>query len=78
MGWAGKKNGELLSLAQGHFDVFVTVDRNLSFQQNLPALGVAVVVLSAATNRLADLRPLAPKLLQTLTNITRGTVVTVH
>ncbi|HXE91607.1 MAG TPA: DUF5615 family PIN-like protein [Terriglobales bacterium] len=78
MGWAGKKNGELLTLAQGRFDVFITVDRNLSFQQNLPSLGVAVVVLSAATNRLADLRPLAPKLLQTLASITRGTVVTIR
>ena len=45
MGWTTIKNGELLSLAAKSFDVFVTVDRNLSFQQNLPALSIAVVVL---------------------------------
>lgn len=36
MGWSGVKNGELLTLAEKEFDVFITVDRNLSFQQNLP------------------------------------------
>ncbi len=35
MGWAGIKNGELLTLAENEFDVFITIDRNLSFQQNL-------------------------------------------
>jgi hypothetical protein len=60
MGWAAIKNGELLALAEQQFDVFVTVDRNLSFQQNLAALSIALVVLHARTNRLADLRPLVP------------------
>lgn len=36
MGWAGIKNGQLLALAEAEFDIFITVDRNLSFQQNLP------------------------------------------
>ena len=63
MGWAAIKNGELLTLAADHFDVFVTVDRNLSFQQNFVSLPIAVVVLRAKTNRLADLRPLVPTLL---------------
>lgn len=57
MGWTAIKNGELLTLAAEQFDVFVTVDRNLSFQQNLGALPVAVVVLKAKTNRLAYSRP---------------------
>jgi hypothetical protein len=61
MGWTAIKNGELLALAEEQFDVFVTVDRNLSFQQNLATLSIAVVVLHAKTNRLADLRPLVPK-----------------
>jgi hypothetical protein len=56
MGWTTIKNGELLSLASGQFDVFVTVDRNLSFQQNLVSFSIAVLVLQAKTNRLADLR----------------------
>jgi len=63
MGWTTIKNGELLALAAAEFDVFVTVDRNLSFQQKLDAYEVAVLVLGATSNRLADLRPLIPKLL---------------
>ncbi len=63
MGWTTIKNGELLSLAAAAFDVFVTVDRNLSFQQNLPNYPVAIVVLCAKTNRLYDLRSLVPDLL---------------
>jgi len=58
MGWTAIENGELLALASSHFDVFVTVDRNLSFQQNLAPLPIAVIVLQARTNRLDDLRPL--------------------
>jgi hypothetical protein len=63
MGWTSINNGELLELASREFDVFVTTDRNLSFQQNLDVLPIAVIVLNAPTNRLADLRPLVPRLL---------------
>ena len=63
MGWSTIKNGELLALASQQFDAFVTVDRNLSFQQNLVSFSVAVIVLRARTNRLADLRLLIPDLL---------------
>ncbi len=72
MGWAGVKNGELLELAEREFDVFITVDRNLSFQQNLPKFNIAVLVLHAASNRLADLKLLAPKILLTLPSLTKG------
>lgn len=71
-GWAGIKNGELLTLAEKEFDVFITVDRNLSFQQNLPRFSIAVLVLHAASNRLADLRPLAPQILSILPTLTKG------
>ena len=73
-GWAGIKNGELLTRAQAHFDVFVTVDRNLAFQQNVPQFTIAVIVLQAPTNCLRDLRPLLPKLLQTLATAPKGAV----
>jgi hypothetical protein len=63
MGWTTVKNGALLTLASQHFDAFVTVDRNLSFQQNLGSFSIAVIVLEAKTNRLVDLRALVPKLL---------------
>jgi hypothetical protein len=75
MGWTAIKNGELLTLASAQFDVFLTVDRNLSFQQNLPALAIAVVVLRATSNRLAELRKLVPQLLASL-EATRAGVVT--
>jgi hypothetical protein len=61
--WTTVQNGALLALASQHFDVFITVDWNLSFQQNLSSFSIAVIVLEAKTNRLADLRPLVPKLL---------------
>lgn len=62
MGWTAIKNGALLALAARQFDVFVTADRNLSFQQNLTGLPIAVLVLRAKSNRLADMRPLIPAL----------------
>lgn len=74
MGWAGIKNGELLSRAQAQFDTFITVDRNLAFQLNVPQFTIAVIVLQAPTNRLKDLRPLLPILLQTLPTASKGRV----
>jgi hypothetical protein len=72
MGWAGVKNGQLLTLAEAEFDVFITVDRNLSFQQNLPQFNIAVIVLQVSSNRLADLKPLAPKVLEVLGVVVKG------
>ena len=66
MGWAGKKNGELLALAAGEFDIFLTSDRNLSHQQNVSTFDIAVIVMIAASNRIDDLRPLVPRLLEVL------------
>jgi hypothetical protein len=72
MGWTTVNNGALLTLASQHFDVFVTVDRNLSFQQNLDSFSIAVVVLKAKTNRLADLQPLVPSLLAAIESAPPG------
>lgn len=77
MGWAGIKNGQLLALAQAEFDVFITVDRNLSFQQNLPQFDIAVIVLQAPSNRLADLKILVPKILATLPRAAKGQAMTI-
>jgi hypothetical protein len=63
MGWTAISKGELLALASRHFDVFLTVERNLSFQQNLGTTRIAVIILRARTNRLVDLRQLVPDLL---------------
>src|SRR5688572_4190495 len=76
MGWSGKKNGELLGLmgASG-FQALLTVDRSIRHQQNLAALGVGVVVLVAASNRLADLLPRMPAARAALSTIRPGDVV---
>jgi hypothetical protein len=72
MGWAAVKNGRLLRLAEAEFDVFVTVDRNLAFQQHLPKFRIAVAVLRAPSNRLNDLKPLVPLLLAALPSLKPG------
>jgi hypothetical protein len=72
MGWQTIKNGELMRLVSESFDVFVTVDRNLSFQQNLSGYALAVIVLCAKTNRLADLRPLVLELLEVIPTAKAG------
>jgi hypothetical protein len=76
MGWADKTNGELLALMAGQgFEALLTVDQNLRYQQNLSMLGVAVIVLVAASNRLADLLPLVPAVKAALTSTKPGDVV---
>jgi hypothetical protein len=77
-GWAGLQNGELLRRAQEQFDVFVTVDRNLSFQQSLPQFAIAVIILQAPTNRLQDLRPLVTQLQRKLSDAPKGQVTWVR
>ena len=74
-GWAGRSNGELLSLIAGHYDVFVTVDRNLMFQQRIANLTFGVVVLHGQSNRLSDLEPLVPPLLAKLQAIRAGQIL---
>lgn len=75
VGWASLKNGELLSRAQAEFDVFVTTDRNLMFQQNLPKFDIAVLVLAAKSNRLRDLLPLVPKIAESISSAKPGSPV---
>jgi hypothetical protein len=65
---------ELLALAAREFDVFVTVDRNLSFQRDLPSFAIAVIVLRANSNRLPELRRLVPELLAAIPTAKAGTV----
>jgi Domain of unknown function (DUF5615) len=77
MNWAGIKNGELMRLAEAEFDVFITVDRNLSFQQNLPKFNIAVVVLRAKLNRLPDLLPFAQRIIENLPNLQKGKAVVI-
>ena len=74
MGWAGVKNGRLLALAEQQFDVFITGDRNVSFQQDIPQFRIAVVVLAAVSTQLKDTLPLMVPLLAKLPQLQPGTV----
>jgi predicted nuclease of predicted toxin-antitoxin system len=73
MGYAGLKNGALLTRAvAAGFDVFITVDKNLPKQQKLATHAIAVVVLRCATNDIDDLRKLVPELLAKLPPAKKG------
>ena len=71
----GKKNGELLRLAEGEFDALVTMDRNLEHQQNLSALNLAVIVLRARSNAYPAVAPLMPEVNEGLETVQAGEVV---
>jgi len=77
MGWNGIQNGRLLSLAEQQFDVFITVDRNLSFQQNLKKFSIAVMILHAQSIRLVHTRPLMSKVFAQLPKVRPGTLTIV-
>jgi predicted nuclease of predicted toxin-antitoxin system len=78
MGWGGLKNGALLAEAEKQFDVFLTGDRNLTFQQNVTQYRIAVVVLHAPSTQLHHTLPLMPKVLAALPSLKPGKVVDVH
>ena len=71
-GWSGIKNGELLVLADAEFDLFLTVDQNLKYQQNLTTFRIAIILLVARSNRLKTLQPLMPEVREALDKITAG------
>ena len=77
-GWAGLKNGELLKQARGAaFDIFLTADQNLEFQQNLESSGLFIVVMVAISNALEDLLPVVPAALAAMAESKSGSVVRV-
>ena len=78
MGWSGVKNGKLLALAANDFDVFITVDKNLPYQQNLARLPIAVVVLDAGSIELPALLPLIPALELQLASLTPRTCIRIQ
>jgi predicted nuclease of predicted toxin-antitoxin system len=73
-GWNRLPDGPLLDAMAGEIDVLITVDRSLPFQQRLHDRPFAVVVLRAKTNRLEDLLPLVPALLQVLNEVKPGEI----
>jgi hypothetical protein len=78
-GWAGLKNGELLRrAADAAFEVFVTADRSLQFQQNLSHTSLRVILLVAPSNALEDLLPLVPGLVASIPKTQPGRVTRVE
>lgn len=75
--WSDLSNGALLDAAGGEYDVFVTLDQSLRFQQNMRGRRIAVVVLRAPSNRLADLEPIVPGLLEAISTAQPGQVSSV-
>lgn len=76
-GWAGKRNGDLLTLAQAEFDALLTVDRSLRFQQRVANFAIGVLVVAAPSNTLEALQPLMPAVLQALHGLKNGQVLLV-
>ena len=78
MGWDALKNGELLDAAEFEFDVLLTVDQNISHQQNMRGRHISIVVMVASNNTIASLLPLVPELLSLLAVSEIGRVYSVH
>ena len=77
MGWGGLANGMLLEKAETEFDVFLTADTNLSFQQNVTRFNISVIVLEAKSTRLVDTVKLMPTVLEALPAVELGKVLRV-
>jgi hypothetical protein len=78
MGWDGLSNGELLSKAQTEFDVFITGDRNLAFQQSAGKYDLAILILHAPSIQLAEMEPLIVRVVEALPQVEPGTVMDIY
>lgn len=74
-GWSGVRNGELLRRAESAFDVFLTADRNLPFQQTISRLRLGVVVLAIGSTKLSDLLPFATQISVAMETVNPGEVM---
>ncbi|GAB5535954.1 MAG: hypothetical protein Rubg2KO_22030 [Rubricoccaceae bacterium] len=71
-GWSDVLNGELLRRADAEFDVFVTLDRGIEYQQDLEALSIRIVIVRAFSNTLGDLQPLVPSIQTAIERLSPG------
>ena len=76
-GWDGLKNGELLRHASGKFDVLITADQRLRYQQNVQKFAIGIVAIESADTTLPVLRPLLPQINLAVANVLPGTVIVV-
>ena len=75
MGWSGLSNGELINVMADQFDVFLTIDGSLTFQQNLTEMSFRLIILSAPTNQIEDLGPLVPEILMAMDSLGLGQAI---
>ncbi len=73
--WSGKRNGELLGMAEKEFDASLTTDKGIPHQQNLADIGLTIVLLRAKSNDYADLSPLMDEVNSALASAEPGTFV---
>lgn len=79
LGWRNLRNGELIAAAEAEgFDVLITVDKNLRYQQNLAGRRISIVTLNSVLITLLDIAPLAPKVLQALDDLVEGLFVVIE
>lgn len=78
MGWTGIKNGQLLNLVAANFDVFITVDQGMQYEQNLGQFDLIILVLKTFSNRLVDLREFVPQIVETIENAETGKAILMH
>jgi hypothetical protein len=76
-GWSGVKNGELLCRAEAKYDVFLTADRNLPFQQKVSSLRLGIVVLATGSTKLRDFQPFADQIIAALDSVQPGQLLRV-
>jgi len=72
IGWAGLQNGELLKQAEDRFDVLMSTDSNIEYQQQLPSYNIALIVLRSVTGKVAELAELMPDCVEALRVINPG------
>jgi len=76
-GWAGRKNGSLLTVASASFDMLLTTDRGIPHQQNLSRYDIGIVLLEVRSNRIEDVAPLVPALKAHLGSVSPGVLLRV-
>ena len=76
MGWSSKRNGDRLRLMLAErFEALLTVDQHIEFQQNVRTSGIGLVLVRARTNRLKELQPLVPEILDALSKVAAGSLI---
>ncbi len=77
-GFKGLENGDLLKTASGAYEVLITVDQNLPYQQNVAGLNIVILILAAKRNSYVRLKPLIPRALSALESMKVGDVIRIE